>query len=367
MSSRSKMTTSSILAWAKEELLSDLSSEDMQKADGIEVMKVAIKSDAITSDARYLTEKCLPHLPMVHGNEKTNSPRLVPILQARMQKLEHYRRVDGLLGFLLEAAKKFGISRSDIQHVFRSILPGLTTRITVTHYYLPGEEKTFSRIRSVYLDIGHVVQLLERCVRLKLESEVNQLLNKFEKLAESDEPSVIMNDFFVPLAAKLHTVAKQMQGRLQAFIDKMLRLYAIRYVGLKPLPPQDWSRAKHGCRSETCEVCPELDVFLEDPLKEETTISANSDCAVRHLIGQLPQLAGGFGCGDIPEYETQVQLSFNVQIRKTKKAWSRRVEVWEKDRRTAQKQVDEKFRDEGRRKAFKELLDRLDDGDIICC
>jgi hypothetical protein len=65
---------------------------------------------------------------------------------------------------------------------------------------------------------------------------------------------------------------------------------------------------------------------------------------------------------EVSEYETQVEPGFALKVRKTLKAWSYAVKLWEKDRDAAQTVFDNAIDDEGKRNSLRVRLDRLGEG-----
>lgn len=278
-----------------------------------------------------------------------------------------------VLGFLIDIAKAWRsdrISLKTAQVVFHAVLQDFIPNIKLADLDKSGERKTISsyyHLPRAFLDSKQIIQVIRQCVSLDLGPQVHQLFDKLERLASDEEPAIIFNGLFLPLAKELNemtadqnpgALAQEVHNMACLFTEKLLSLYANRCVGPKPTPPKDWMRTKCGCG---CEECLQLDSFLVDPALEEMHIPASSEDRLRHLQTQLPLIQRK------PEYETEIRRTssgFELWVHKTKLAWAFSVECWVKDRDVAKEIFDRVFdgdKDMGRdlENAFKKLGEEM--------
>jgi hypothetical protein len=300
--------------------------------------------------------------------QKLTAHRLIPALQLHIKNADHARTYSALLGFLSKLSDQ--VARETAQDVFRAILKDFIPSIS-----LAARDKKRIRIDSsayippACLHPDDTIQLVEQCITLDLGLEVRQLFDKLQKLA-AEEPTIAMQTFFIPFTGKLYKmvteqstspVPLEIQDSVSMFTDAIFDLYANRCVGLRPMRPVDWRRASYGCG---CEKCLQLDSFLSNPSQEESAISAGNEDGVKHLVSRLPRIDQGGWKGEVPEYETQVKSGFILRVRKTMKAWSYAVNIWEKDRDAVQRVFDGVFDDEEKRNSLRERLDRLGEASV---
>ena len=102
----------------------------------------------------------------------------------------------------------------------------------------------------------------------------------------------IFHECILPFLAKLH-------GRMQPYefsvsemqqeaCQHMVLVFLNRCVGMEPAKSTTWTRPTHHCPDEACLLCPRLDEFLKDPVKEIVYLEDNRPSwGIGHLHSQL--------------------------------------------------------------------------------
>ena len=123
---------------------------------------------------------------------------------------------------------------------------------------------------------GHSLALvLDLCLNLGLEPEVELLLTQIEETAKDSDPMtlhLIMIPFLVGLAKilKAHSI-NLTSPQYQRVFQHVISFIAGVYVAPKPEPPKDWTLPRIGCH---CQDCAELNVFLQSPTSQRLEFKA---------------------------------------------------------------------------------------------
>jgi hypothetical protein len=116
----------------------------------------------------------------------------------------------------------------------------------------------------------NMAHLISKCLTLGLDAEIDQIFTKI--IGEANK--IHVDDFHSHLLPflKLTITLLAAQGtdltlpRFRLLYQHTLRIYINRYVQHEPTPPKGWERPRQGCG---CANCRDLDVFLQDPQKQQ--------------------------------------------------------------------------------------------------
>ncbi|KIW36204.1 uncharacterized protein PV06_11501 [Exophiala oligosperma] len=186
-----------------------------------------------------------------------------------------------------------------------------------------------------HLEPDDMITLGQQCISLDIRLEVHRFCDKLQELAATGEPAImVITKFFILFTGKLYTMAIEQSTT--------------------PIPTNlqnKWTE-RTGCG---CEMCLQLDFSSAIPHKKSyrSLIDRGIDQGIDQGIGQP------FWKENEPENETQVEPGFTLKIRKTVRAWSHALKVWEQDRDVTQPKFDKATDDEGLRDGLRVCLDRL--------
>lgn len=199
---------------------------------------------------------------------------------------------------------------------------------------------TFDLNRYGGLDEFIVQEFYKQALVHNKDSVLNlsqQLLDKASK-AKKDKALRVLWPLIKELLSLVDTGSLEVPTCLQLLVE----VYITKAAGEEPSKPEDWARPAEvfsWCYPQ-CEVCPELNLFLEDPKAEEKTIALTAD-RQEHVKRTFTYLKTGNGGR---EGETR--------FTKTLEEWKERHHSWQ----WSVKAVQEKLRRELPKHALEQVL-----------
>ncbi|KAI9771775.1 MAG: hypothetical protein M1835_006386 [Candelina submexicana] len=210
---------------------------------------------------------------------------------------------------LFKAGEENRIPENAVSNVFRDLLSDLIPAFTLDvqtpspkrprfdYVSYDSERSETSEDSEPSLISGEdLADLIEQCISLGLEDEVDQILTKLQTEI-SNVDTFALSTFVIPFLEEFLAILEDQQIPLstppyQSFIKHALNTYITRYVDLEPARPKDGTRKELEGKGCGCKDCKSLNEFLVDPAKKSTTFSM-AEKRRKHIelrIGPIPHL-----------------------------------------------------------------------------
>ncbi|KAI9706510.1 MAG: hypothetical protein M1836_003516 [Candelina mexicana] len=250
---------------------------------------------------------------------------------------------------LFGAGEKNRIPENAVSNIFRDLLsdliPAFTLGVQVPSPKRPRlgytsydseRSETSEESEPSLMTGGELADLIEQCISLGLEHEVDQILIKLQTEI-SDMDTSDLGTFVIPFLEEFLTILEEQEiplstPRYQSFFKHALNSYITRYVNLEPAPPKDGTRKELEGTGCGCKDCNSLNEFLFDPAQKSTTFSM-PEKRRKHIelrIEPIPHL----------KVETiRTTKPFSLKVEKTEADWKEEHDMWEKRSKEVEKQL----------------------------
>ncbi|KAI9836173.1 MAG: hypothetical protein M1837_003436 [Sclerophora amabilis] len=328
---RSALTTeqgstqlSILQAWQKE-----------QSDDVLDTAEISGKADA----------QALFDIAALYG-DKVMFQQILPIVK------KHVSDMNFAVTFLLcldISGQRHSLSKEVRETVFRDILSDIIPVFTLqdqapSHkrsrftYSASGLNSTLPRGAdrpSESVSASDLVNLLEMCMILGLEGEIDQIFKRLKSEATTVDVSAL-GKIYIPLLGQLAEVIRKRQHPLtetyRDFYRHSVESYILRFVGIEPAYPVDWKRDRRGCG---CWECKDLDTFLLNPAEPSAKFSTN----LRRRNHLANRLGGTYNNKNYPMTTETAGSPHTLVVYKTDNEWKSAVSAWKKRFKTASLQL----------------------------
>ncbi|TVY44089.1 hypothetical protein LOCC1_G004493, partial [Lachnellula occidentalis] len=199
------------------------------------------------------------------------------ILPAVKRKVHHTPMAMAFLTHLFDAGITGKIEEKTTQTIFKDVISDLIDHFSlrslgdlaaskrrVTGYGWAAPQVTPTPVPD-YDNSVNIGTLLSNCLTLQLATELDQILSKMAKEAET-APIELYETLYMPILKFMSTSLRKEnftgQGSsFKQFYQSMLSTYIIRYVQMEPARPTSWARQQTSC---DCNDCLQLNRFLID-------------------------------------------------------------------------------------------------------